>query len=154
MLVYYQFTLKNTSLPFYGITNDPTSSEFMLVTGLALNGSLRSVLEKSFTSLNWKTKIRTLLYIITDLNNLHEQEICHKDFHTGNILRGIMERYYVIDFGLAGPSNKSSKDIYGVLGYVAPEVLKGKLYNLPADVYSFGIIMTELSSGFPPYFNK
>jgi len=84
---------------------------------------------------------------------LHEQGICHKDLHSGNILRGI-GRYYVTDFGLSGPSNKSSNEIYGVLGYIAPEVLMGNQYCSPADIYSFGVIMTELSSGFPPYFNK
>jgi serine/threonine protein kinase len=138
-------TLDCVSLPFYGITKDPNSSEFMMVTGLA-EGSLRKLLAKSFTKLSWLRKLRILLNIIGELKILHEKRICHKDLHSRNTLM-LLDRCYLTDF-------KSSEKIYGVLGYIAPEVLKGKPYRSHADIYSFGIIMTELSSGFPPYFNK
>ncbi|GBC39478.1 uncharacterized protein OCT59_011822 [Rhizophagus irregularis] len=151
--VYHKLTLDNVSLPFYGITKDPNSSEFMMVTNLAEQGCLRSLLGERFTELNWQYKLLILLYIVIELKILHEQGICHKDLHSGNILRSL-GRYYLTDFGLSGPSNKSSDKIYGVLGYLAPEVLKGKQYCSHADIYSFGVMMTELSSGFPPYFNK
>ncbi|CAB5352070.1 unnamed protein product [Rhizophagus irregularis] len=42
--IYYNLTINNASLPFYGITKDPNSSEFMMVTTLAEQGSLRSLL--------------------------------------------------------------------------------------------------------------
>ncbi|CAB4489824.1 unnamed protein product [Rhizophagus irregularis] len=42
--VYHKLTLDNVSLPFYGITKDPNSSEFMMVTNLAEQGCLRSLL--------------------------------------------------------------------------------------------------------------
>ncbi|POG69535.1 kinase-like domain-containing protein [Rhizophagus irregularis DAOM 181602=DAOM 197198] len=41
--------------------------------------------------------------------------------------------------------------IYGVLPYIAPEVLRGQNYIKAADIYSFGIIMYEVISGLPPY---
>jgi serine/threonine protein kinase len=41
--------------------------------------------------------------------------------------------------------------IYGVLPYIAPEVLRGQNYTKAADIYSFGIIMYEVISGLPPY---
>ncbi|GBC09624.1 hypothetical protein RclHR1_00900010 [Rhizophagus clarus] len=152
--IYHKVTLDNVSLPFYGITKDPTSSEFMLVTGLG-GASLRTLLAERFTKLSWQFKISYLSFIIKDLKKLHEQGICHKDLHSGNILVKInFALAYLTDFGLSGPSDKSSEKIYGILGYVAPEVLKGKPYCAHADIYSFGIIMTELSSGFPPYFNN
>ncbi|RIB07213.1 kinase-like domain-containing protein, partial [Gigaspora rosea] len=37
--------------------------------------------------------------------------------------------------------------IYGVLPYIAPEVLQGKLFTKASDIYSFGMIMWENSSG-------
>ncbi|GBC09628.1 hypothetical protein RclHR1_00900014 [Rhizophagus clarus] len=152
--IYHKLTLDNVSLPFYGITKDPTSSEFMLVTGLG-GSNLRALLAKSFTRLSWQSKISYLNFIMKDLKKIHERGICHKDLHSGNILVRINFAWaYLTDFGLSGPSDKSSEKIYGVLGYVAPEVLKGKPYCTHADIYSFGIIMTEFSSGFPPYFNK
>ena len=93
--------------------------------------------------------------IINDLKNLHELGHCHKDFHSGNILCG--DNYpFVSDFGLSGPSNKQKSDdkICGVLPYIAPEVLNGEPYTLSSDIYSFGVIMTEFSSGKPPFHKR
>src|SRR5207249_10818776 len=73
----------------------------------------------------------------------------------GNILYG--EKFpYLADFGLSGPSNKPKSDdkICGVLPCIAPEVLNGESYTLSSDIYSFGIIMAELSSGKPPFHKR
>ncbi len=43
------------------------------------------------------------------------------------------------------------KDIYGVLPYVAPELLKEKEYSKASDIYGFGIVMIEILSEEPPY---
>ncbi|CAI2173723.1 18065_t:CDS:2 [Funneliformis geosporum] len=91
--------------------------------------------------------------MVLDINKLHELEYCHKNLHSGNIL---LEKSasFLTDFGLSGPANKSSNEVYGVLPYVAPEVLYGNSYTTAADIYSFGIIMIELSSGKPPHHDK
>jgi serine/threonine protein kinase len=51
------------------------------------------------------------------------------------------------------PANKQSdkiEGIYGILPYMAPEVLRGHQYTKAADIYSFGIVMNEfLSEKFP-----
>lgn len=41
-----------------------------------------------------------------------------------------------------------------MLPYIAPEVLNREKYALSSDIYSFGIIMTELSSGRPPFHKR
>jgi serine/threonine protein kinase len=38
--------------------------------------------------------------------------------------------------------------------YIAPEVLNEKPYTSSADIYSVGVIMAELSSGIPPFYNE
>ncbi|RGB32985.1 kinase-like domain-containing protein, partial [Rhizophagus diaphanus] len=95
------------------------------------------------------------------LQSLHKLGYCHKDFHSGNILQiydDKVESYvtYISDFGLSGPSNKQKTDgkICGVLPYIAPEVLNGEPYTLSSDIYSFGVIITELSSGKPPFYKR
>ena len=45
----------------------------------------------------------------------------------------------------------NNNNVYGVLPYIAPEILRGQNYTKAADVYSFGIIMYEVFSGLPPY---
>jgi len=61
----------------------------------------------------------------------------------------------ISDLGLSKPADKPSKsnEIYGILPYVAPEVLLGKPYTKAADIYSFGIIMCEMTSGVPAFGN-
>ncbi|RGB25052.1 kinase-like domain-containing protein, partial [Rhizophagus diaphanus] len=65
---------------------------------------------------------------------------------------------YISDFGLSGPSNEQkssdSNKIVGVLPYIAPEVLNGEPYTLSSDIYSFGVVMAELSSGKPPFYKR
>jgi len=48
-------------------------------------------------------------------------------------------------------SLSKKNDIYGVLPFVAPEVLRGKSYTLASDIYSFSMIMWEFTSGIPPF---
>jgi serine/threonine protein kinase len=45
-------------------------------------------------------------------------------------------------------------DIYGVLPYMAPEVLRRKPYTPASDIYSFSMIMWEFTSGIPPFKHK
>ena len=55
--------------------------------------------------------------------------------------------------GLCKPANvkPSQSKIYGVLPYIAPEVLRGKEYTQASDIYGFGIISYEICTGLPPY---
>jgi serine/threonine protein kinase len=55
----------------------------------------------------------------------------------------------ISDFGLI-----NSNEIYGVIPYMAPEVLRGKPYTKIAAIYSFGIIMWEFTSGIPAFNNR
>ncbi|CAG8845028.1 15807_t:CDS:1, partial [Racocetra persica] len=43
--------------------------------------------------------------------------------------------------------------IYGIMPYIAPEVLIKKQYSFSSDIYSLGMIMWELTSGLRPFCN-
>jgi len=93
--------------------------------------------------------------VAKSLSALHKCNLVHGDFHSGNLLLYSQEFICIGDLGLSKPTDKPSKtnEIYGVLPYIAPEVLLGKPYTKAADIYSFGIIMWEMTSGIPAFNN-
>src|SRR5688572_19053033 len=114
----------------YGITKDPESNNFMMVMNYAINGSLRQHLNNSFNLMKWDEKLDTLLKIASGLNDFHEKGLIHQNFHSGNISKGSNNHTYITGFGLSHPANTGpSQGVYGVLPYVAPEVLRGKEYT-------------------------
>ncbi|GBC54178.2 kinase-like domain-containing protein [Rhizophagus irregularis DAOM 181602=DAOM 197198] len=135
----------------YGITQDPDTKDYMMVLQYYEDGNLRNVL---MNNINYKNKIQYLFCIIDGLSNIHNAGKVHKDFHSGNIL--VYDTIPLIsDLGMCQPVNNEEqsvkKGIYGVLPYIAPEVLHGYQYTKAADIYSFGIIMNELMSEEIPY---
>jgi serine/threonine protein kinase len=46
--------------------------------------------------------------------------------------------------------NSQSK-VYGALPYMAPEFLEKKNYTMESDIYSFGVLMSFISTGQPPF---
>ncbi|GBC18498.2 kinase-like domain-containing protein [Rhizophagus irregularis DAOM 181602=DAOM 197198] len=70
-------------------------------------------------------------------------------YHYGNMLKDSVYTY-ITDLGLCRPVNvKSSqneyeKQVYGVLPYMSPEILRGGEYTQKSDIYGFGIIAYEV----------
>ncbi|EXX68987.1 kinase-like domain-containing protein [Rhizophagus irregularis DAOM 181602=DAOM 197198] len=140
----------------YGITQDPDTQNYMMVLHYCENGNLRNDLMCGIIH-----KISQLFLIIEGLSAIHNAGKVHKDFHSGNIL--ITEvgdddfRVPLIgDLGMCQPVNNEGQSVkeggaYGVLPYMAPEVLCGYKYTKAADIYSFGIIMNEYMSEEIPY---
>ncbi|RHZ87136.1 hypothetical protein Glove_40g71 [Diversispora epigaea] len=151
------WTNYNTSIRFYGITQDPETHSYMMVLKYAKDGNLREYLKINFNNINWEQKLLNLYNLSYNLMNIHELDIVHQDFHPGNILSyNFKNNMFISDFGLskligANPNNPEKKNIFGVLPYIAPEVLSGEEYTKAADVYSFGIIAYEMVTGFSPY---
>ncbi|RIB20072.1 kinase-like domain-containing protein, partial [Gigaspora rosea] len=121
----------------------------------AKQGSLRKLLDSKYDELDWASKVANLYFIANGLNTIHKAKLVHKDFHSGNIVNQNMLNSYITDFGLCKPvsQDSNSKALFGVLPYIAPEVLytNGKEYTQKSDIYSFGIIMSEVFTGYPPY---
>ncbi|RIB18997.1 kinase-like domain-containing protein [Gigaspora rosea] len=105
---------------------------------------------RNFRKLNWKIKLKQLVDISENLIKVHKVEYVHGDFQSGNILQN-----QYINGDLTRKKDESDLDdsIYNVLPYVVPEVLNKRQYTITADIYSFDIIMTEISTGRPPYYD-
>ncbi|RIB14505.1 kinase-like domain-containing protein [Gigaspora rosea] len=143
----------DSAIAIYGITKNPEDSNYMMVMQYAEQGSLRKLLDSKYKDLSWPHKIVSLYFIARGLFAIHKANLVHKDFHSGNIVNENMYSSFITDFGLCGPvsQDSSSAEIFGVLPYIAPEVLYTKEYTQKSDIYSFGIIMSEVFTGYPPY---
>ena len=119
-------------------------------------GSLRSYLNKNFNSITWNQKLGIIYSISKGLISLHIKNFMHKDLHLGNVLKENQFEASISDFGFCNPANEislnsNSRNTYGVMPYMAPEILRGKKYTQKSDVYSLGIIMNEIISIIPPF---
>src|SRR6185437_10011647 len=86
---------------------------------------------------------------MSNLYRIHSKKYLHRDLHPGNIL--LKENYeaYITDLGLSKPLDEKEQDerIHGVLPYIAPELFQKIPYTKASDIYSFGIIMVEMTTG-------
>ncbi|RHZ79958.1 hypothetical protein Glove_139g362 [Diversispora epigaea] len=150
----------NSSIRFYGITKDPETHKYMMVLRYLEDGNLRNFLNNNFNNINWENKFRYLKDLALDFHVIHLLDIIHRDFHPGNILsynfKDPVSHLRISDFGLSKLIGKNvelpqKRNVFGVLPYIAPEVLGGEEYTKAADVYSFAIIAYEIVTGFQPY---
>ncbi|UZO07120.1 uncharacterized protein OCT59_027418 [Rhizophagus irregularis] len=140
----------------YGITQDPNTKDYMMVLEYCENGNLRNYYLNNES--DYYSKIDELIRIVSGLLDLHNAGKVHKDFHPGNILYDVHTDPYISDLGMCQSANNEKhsvkqEGIYGVLPYMAPEVLRGYQYTKASDIYSFGIITNEYISEETPYNN-
>ncbi|RHZ85296.1 hypothetical protein Glove_67g51 [Diversispora epigaea] len=153
--VKYQLKFRGkNSIAIYGITKNPTENEYMMVMKYAKYGSLRKLLNDRFKRLSWQSKSSILLSIVRGIKYIHEMGLMHKDFHPGNIVNRYLTSSNITDFGLCKPVTENDPEkIYGVIPYMAPETLSRGEYTQASDIYSFGMVMLEVLTSYPPYYN-
>ncbi|GET02564.1 kinase-like domain-containing protein [Rhizophagus clarus] len=152
MILHHKVDIDHRIIRFYGITQDPETENYIMVLEYADNGSLRRYLDTDYNKLNWESKIICLYDIITGLKFVHEKNLIHRDLHHGNILKS-KNKTAITDMGLCKPADDIAQknNRYGILPYIAPEILLEQAYTKASDIYSFGIIMYEIISGLPPF---
>ncbi|KAK9821309.1 hypothetical protein WJX81_008022 [Elliptochloris bilobata] len=102
--------------------------------------------------------------VLAGVAYLHGRSIVHRDIKASNVCLGADGRVYLSDLGAAqklqvrlstGPCNFGSfvrlSTFVGTPAAMAPELFGNEGYSLPADIYSFGILMVEVVVGEPPF---
>ncbi|NXQ96968.1 TESK1 kinase, partial [Sagittarius serpentarius] len=124
-----------------------------------INGGNLEQLLDSPVPLSWSIRVKLALDIACGLRYLHSKGIFHRDLTSKNCLVRCEASGYtavVGDFGLAEKiptySEDSEKEPLAVVGspyWMAPEVLRGEIYNEKADVFAYGIILCETIARIP-----
>src|SRR5205085_7621303 len=91
------------------------------------------------------------------LREIHEKNYIHRDLHSGNIFSYYHDDSVIGDLGLCQQvvdKKDHQNKIFGVIPYLAPEVLSRKPYTKESDIYSFGMIMWEYTTGRKPFHDR
>lgn len=119
-----------------------------------INGGNLEQLLASDIYLSWSVRLSLALDIARGLKYLHSKGIFHRDLTSKNCLvrweSGVCSAV-VGDFGLAEKipdySEEADQEPLAVVGspyWMAPEVLRGEVYNEKVDVFAYGIILCEV----------
>ncbi|RIA91936.1 kinase-like domain-containing protein [Glomus cerebriforme] len=128
-----------------------------MILDYASGGSFNDWMNNNYKKCDWNEKLLLLADICEGLEGIHQKQMVHRDFHTGNILFKFQDErdIFISDMGLCGEVDNIDKaKIYGIMPYIAPEVLKGNPYTDAADIYSFGMIMYFVATGKQPFANR
>ncbi|GMF30926.1 unnamed protein product [Phytophthora fragariaefolia] len=120
-------------------------------------GDLQAYLSKHADLMSWgREKIHIAVGVVRALEYLHSgaPPLIHRDLKSRNILLTNTLEAKLIDFGVSrGRQEHSMTAGVGTPYWTAPEVLEGKRYTEQADIYSFGVVLTELDTGKIPYYD-
>ena len=124
-------------------------------------GSLYDILHDSsiaIAPLNKCNRLRLAFDISDGMRFLHSLNIVHGDLKSGNIIVDHEGRAKIADFGMKSLNKQTwshSRNMVSTLAWTAPEVMEhcGEV-QMSGDVYSFGVILLELSTGQIPWEGK
>ncbi|KAI9469923.1 MAG: kinase-like domain-containing protein [Benjaminiella poitrasii] len=130
-----------------------------IITDLCTGGELfqRIVERGTYTEVMAADLVRQML---EGLAYLHSLDIVHRDMKPENLLfktSAENSELLITDFGLSKllkNNNEVLTTACGTPGYVAPEVLLGTGHGKPVDLWSVGVIMYTLLSGYTPFYGE
>lgn len=127
---------------------------YCIITEYMSQGTLRMYLNKKDPySLSSETILKLALDISRGMEYLHAQGVIHRDLKSQNLLLNDEMRVKVADFGTSclETACQATKGNKGTYRWMAPEMTKEKPYTRKVDVYSFGIVLWELTTCLLPF---
>lgn len=88
--------------------------------------------------------------LMNAIYHCHKRSVVHRDIKLDNILIDVENKVKLADFGFA-EEGKTLKDMVGTLKYMAPEVLLEKGHGTRADIWSAGVVLYAMLTGFLPF---
>jgi len=104
--------------------------------------------------LDEKTARTYFRMMIDGIEACHQKGIAHRDIKPQNLLLDRDYQLKLTDFGLSKirEDNVGMSTTYvGTRGYQAPELLAGKKYYNSCDLFSAGVVLFILLTGYPPF---
>ncbi|GAA0170657.1 hypothetical protein Leryth_019668 [Lithospermum erythrorhizon] len=127
---------------------------YCIITEYMSQGTLRMYLNKKEPySLSIESVLRLALDISRGMEYLHSQGVIHRDLKSSNLLLNDEMLVKVADFGTSCLETQcqEAKGNMGTYRWMAPEMIREKPYTRKVDVYSFGIVLWELTTSLLPF---
>ncbi|WOL15548.1 serine/threonine-protein kinase STY46-like [Canna indica] len=136
---------------FIGACTKPP--QYCIVTEYMHEGNLYDYLHKHHNVLELSMLLKFAIDVCKGMDYLHQNNIIHRDLKTANLLIDSNLVVKVADFGVARIQNQGGVMTAetGTYRWMAPEVINHQPYDQKADVFSFGIVLWELTTSKIPY---
>jgi len=92
--------------------------------------------------------------VLKGLSYIHAMHRIHRDIKSDNVLLGCDGRVKLADFGFTAQLTKQQskrQTFVGTPNWMAPEIMKGEHYDDKVDIWSSGVLLTEMIEKKPPY---
>jgi len=138
---------------FFGVSID--GPQPIIVLEYCAEGSLDVLLFDRGIKLSTDEKLKLVEGIAKGLCHLHKHNIVHRDLAARNILLTQQHQPKISDFGM---SRFLAEDVegqtfgnVGPIRWMAPEALQNRKYSKKTDVWSFGIVVYEITAQREPH---
>ncbi|MEO1084857.1 MAG: protein kinase, partial [Acidobacteriota bacterium] len=94
--------------------------------------------------------------IASGLAAAHRLGLVHRDIKPANVLFGQDGEAKIVDFGLSAIAEPGSdiietEELFGTIGYVAPEILRQEPFDGRVDIWALGAVIYEMTTGARPF---
>ncbi|CAK4650961.1 hypothetical protein LEN26_006959 [Aphanomyces euteiches] len=119
-------------------------------------GDLRHYLShRAPSDFSWSEKLECIYNIIEGLVYLHSFPVIHRDLKSRNVLLDSRKGTKLTDFGISKEQTQDTMTIgVGTYRWMAPEILRDNHYDVAADIFSFGMILSEFGTHHIPYADR
>ncbi|KAF0465721.1 interferon-induced very large GTPase 1-like [Gigaspora margarita] len=148
-------------IKFLGVTKEPSKNFYSIVLEYCGNKNLDEDLE-DVSKKSWHYKIKMAKDLANGLSYIHMENIILCNLNSKNII-SYKDKLVITNFSSAVSLDNQMKPTIEPtieitdknVAYVDPKCFNStKMFNKPSDIYSLGVILWEITSGKPAFYNN
>src|SRR5437764_2733787 len=137
----------------YDVGEEPEIRAPYIVMEFVNGPSLEKLLSEQDHTLRLEQALQLTLELAEALDYAHSQGVVHRDIKPANILITEDGHPKIADFGVAWMHQEITQvgEVVGSPAYMAPEQMSGKQGDARSDLFSLGVVLYSMITGFRPF---